>query len=381
MSRIKISNLSKSYGSATVIDGLDLDIAEGEFVTLLGPSGCGKTTTLRSVAGLETPDTGRITIGEKIVTCMTTGVALPPNKRSLGMVFQSYAIWPHMSVFGNVAYPLRRKGLSATDLRGRVMATLESVGLAHAATRLATQLSGGQQQRVALARAIVADPAVLLFDEPLSNLDAQLRISMRDEIMRLRGKGRTSVYVTHDQSEAFALSDRVAVMFDGKIVQLDTAREIVARPVNLDVAKFLGVENLIGGTVVRSKGNEALIDTPSIGCRVRVTRGAETVVDNDKVTLAIRASHALVGTRKFAENSCAGRVVQVTFLGDGFQYRIQVGTQQVLVRTSLDEADQYQNGEEVHVGFPTEHLTVYNQTLRPSSTSDVTTPLEKETAP
>jgi ABC-type Fe3+/spermidine/putrescine transport system ATPase subunit len=150
--------------------------------------------------------------------------------------------------------------------------------------------------------------------------------------------------------------------------------------VNLDVAKFLGIENLIGGSVVQSKGKEALVDAPSIGCRLRVTRGAETVVDNDQVTLAIRASHTQVGTRKFSENSCAGRVVQVTFLGDGFQYRIQVGTHQVLVRTPLDEGARYATGEEVHVGFPTEHLTVYNQTLRPSTTSDVTTPLHKETA-
>jgi iron(III) transport system ATP-binding protein len=379
VSRIKISNLTKSYGSATVIDGLDLDIAEGEFITLLGPSGCGKTTTLRSVAGLETPDTGRITIGDKIVTCMQTGVALPPNKRSLGMVFQSYAIWPHMSVFDNVAYPLRRKGFSSRELRAKVMTSLESVGLAHAATRLATQLSGGQQQRVALARAIVADPAVLLFDEPLSNLDAQLRISMRDEIMRLRGKGRTSLYVTHDQAEAFALSDRVAVMFDGKIVQLDTAQEIVARPVSLAVATFLGIENLIPGTVITNTKGEALVDAPSIGCRLRVTRGAEAVSSGDPVTLAIRASHALVGTHKFQENSCSGRVVQVTFLGDGFQYRIQVGTHQVLVRTTLDEVAQFHNGEEVHVAFPTDHLSVFTQSNHDASTSDKT--LEKEIAP
>lgn len=378
MSSITISHLRKSYGPTTVIDGLDLDIAEGEFVTLLGPSGCGKTTTLRSIAGLETPDSGRISIGDKIVTCIETGVALPPNKRSLGMVFQSYAIWPHMSVFGNVAYPLRRRRLPSGELKKRVMAALESVGLAHAATRLPTQLSGGQQQRVALARAIVADPAVLLFDEPLSNLDAQLRISMRDEISRLRSRGRTSVYVTHDQSEAFALSDRIAVMFDGRIVQLDTAQAIVARPVDIAVAKFLGIENLIPGRILSRSGDEAIVDAPAVGTRLRVMRGADQVAAGDEVTLAIRATHALVGSTAFQENSCTGRIIQVTFLGDGFQYRIQVGAQQVLARTSLDDPTRFQHGEEVHVAFPAEHLSVF-----PQSADAATQPhhLHKEIAP
>lgn len=370
MSAISIRNLSKSYGSATVLDDLDLDVSEGDFVTLLGPSGCGKTTTLRAVAGLETPDTGRITIGGKVVTCMKTGTAVPPNKRSLGMVFQSYAIWPHMSVYSNVAYPLRRQGLSAEELKKRVMASLESVGLAHAATRLATQLSGGQQQRVALARAIVGNPSVLLFDEPLSNLDAQLRISMRDEITRLRSQDRTSVYVTHDQSEAFALSDRIAIMFDGRIVQLDKAQEIVARPANLAVAQFLGIEGLIPGTVRRRSADEVVIEAPSLRCRLRVTKWTTPVAEGDNVTMAIRATDVLLGTEEFRENSCGGRIVQQTFLGDGFQYRVQVGSHQVLAKTPLGEAHQFQHGDDVHVGFPIDHLTVFHPADQVPTTAD-----------
>lgn len=357
MSSIKISNLTKSYGPATVIERLNLEVREGEFLTLLGPSGCGKTTTLRSIAGLEEPDEGKILIGDRVVTCTETGTSVPPNKRSLGMVFQSYAVWPHMTVFGNVAYPLRRKGMSGTELKERVMTTLESVGLADAALRLSTQLSGGQQQRIALARAIVSDPEVLLFDEPLSNLDAQLRLSMRDEIMRLRGNQRTSVYVTHDQSEAFALSDRIAVMFEGKIAQLDTAQEIVERPVSLEVARFLGIENLVGGLVTDRQGDDAYVGFKDVTLRVQgVPRDVQT---GDSVTLAIRAPHVELLEQPVGDDCFDGRILQATFLGEGFRYRVAVGTTHVLAHQSLGDGPQQRQGNRVYLRFPPHRLSLF----------------------
>ena len=288
MSRITISGLTKTYAGNTVIDALDLDVQEGEFLTLLGPSGCGKTTTLRSIAGLETPDAGTIRIGERVVTDMGEGKVLPPNRRSLGMVFQSYAIWPHLTVFDNVAYPLRRARVPRAQVRERVMRSLESVGLDHTANRSATQLSGGQQQRIALARAMVADPEVLLFDEPLSNLDAQLRIAMRDEISKTRGRGRTSIYVTHDQSEAFALSDRIAIMLGGRIAQLDTPVAVMDHPANLEVARFLGVENLLDGKVLGTADGVASVEVPALGAVLAVRTGASPVAGS-AATVGIRA--------------------------------------------------------------------------------------------
>jgi iron(III) transport system ATP-binding protein len=328
MSSITLSNVSKSYGTATVIDDLSLEIGEGEFITLLGPSGCGKTTTLRSIAGLETPDAGQIRIGERVVTCMTSGKIVSPNKRRLGMVFQSYAIWPHLTVFDNVAYPLRRQRMSGTQLRSTVMATLAVVGLDHAAGRSATQLSGGQQQRVALARAIVANPEVILFDEPLSNLDAQLRITMRDEIQRVTASGSsTSVYVTHDQSEAFSLSDRVAIMLGGRIRQLDAPETVMNRPADLDVARFLGVENILHATVVSTASDSIVIDVPDLRARLVVVAPENaTAKPGASVTVAFRSGAVeLVAADSTAENVLDGRIVQTTFLGEGAQYRIACG--------------------------------------------------------
>jgi len=368
VSRISIKELRKSYGSAVVIDSMSLDIHEGEFVTLLGPSGCGKTTTLRSVAGLETPDAGTSIIGEKTVSCAERGISVPPNKRDLAMVVQSYAIWPHMNVFNNVAFPLRRQRVPRDQLRRRVLAALESVGLAHVAARTATQLSGGQQQRVALARALVSDPAVLLFDEPLSNLDAQLRVSMRDEIIRLRGKGHTSVYVTHDQSEAFALSDRIAIMFDGEIVQLDTGRAIVDRPATLTVAQFLGIENLLPATALGRENADAVVELTGSGCRLRVGHGGEGVDAGQSVTVAIRAPHIAIADVPYGQNSCAGVIEQVTFLGDTLQYRVRVDRQQIVARVVPGVDNTFAQGDTVHVYLPAEHLSMFRQ--RVASRSD-----------
>ncbi|MBM9466998.1 ABC transporter ATP-binding protein [Nakamurella leprariae] len=369
MSGIVIHELTKRYGDATVLDALDLTVREGEFLTLLGPSGCGKTTTLRAIAGLEPPDGGTIRIGDTVVTSVADGIEVPPNKRSLGMVFQSYAIWPHMSVFDNVAFPLRRQGVGVIEVRQRVLDSLEIVGLVHAARRSATALSGGQQQRVALARAMVADPKVLLFDEPLSNLDAQLRISMRDEIQRVRSDGQTSIYVTHDQSEAFALSDRIAVMLGGIMVQLDTPAAVMSRPVNAEVARFLGVENLFEGTVrglVRSgtgSGSVLAVDVPSLKTVLSAVH-PETVPAGAAVTVGIRAGAVMVAGAgapgDVPPNTSTGRVVQSTFLGEGVQYRMAVGSAHVLARTfSGVAAPTLPPGASLSVTLPPEAVAVF----------------------
>jgi iron(III) transport system ATP-binding protein len=364
MSSITLSNVSKSYGPATVIDDLSLEIGEGEFITLLGPSGCGKTTTLRSIAGLETPDVGQIRIGERIVTCMTSGKIVAPNKRRLGMVFQSYAIWPHLTVFDNVAYPLRRQRMGSAELRRTVMSTLAIVGLDHAAGRSATQLSGGQQQRVALARAIVANPEVILFDEPLSNLDAQLRITMRDEIQRVTASGSsTSVYVTHDQSEAFSLSDRVAIMLGGRIRQLDAPDVVMNRPADLEVAKFLGIENILRATVVSSASDSLVVDSPELKARLVVRAPRDRVArEGSSVTIAFRSGAVdLVPAYTDGENVVDGEVVQTTFLGEGAQYRITSGGDgtHVLARSHSSLAPILGAGTPVSFRIAPERVTVF----------------------
>jgi iron(III) transport system ATP-binding protein len=241
---ISVTNLVKSYGTVTVVHGISFDVGPGEFVTLLGPSGCGKTTTLRCIAGLEETDGGVITIAGQTVSAPERGVFVPPHERSLGMVFQSYAIWPHMTVADNVAFPLQTRGVK--DSAKDVAWALDVVGMGQFAQRRPSELSGGQQQRVALARAIVGRPKVLLFDEPLSNLDARLRDRTRAEISRIQKElAIPAVYVTHDQAEALSMSDRVIVMDHGRIMQQGAPRELYRRPVNRFVADFVGAANFL----------------------------------------------------------------------------------------------------------------------------------------
>jgi iron(III) transport system ATP-binding protein len=261
---LSVRQLGKSYqtreGRHWAIEALDLDVAEGEFLALLGPSGCGKTTTLRCVAGLERPDSGEIRIGGQLVDAAALGRHVPPYDRDIGMVFQSYAIWPHLDVFENVAYPLRvrRPRPSSSAIADQVMSTLALVGLGGLARRSSTTLSGGEQQRVALARAIVRRPRLLLLDEPLSNLDARLREQMRYEIGDLvRRVGVTTLYVTHDQEEALATADRVAVIVDGRLVQSDAPEALYARPAAPAIAAFLGPGNLVRGRITALDANGA----------------------------------------------------------------------------------------------------------------------------
>jgi iron(III) transport system ATP-binding protein len=255
---VRLENVSRSFGQVAAVREVSLTIRDGSFVTLLGPSGCGKTTTLRMIAGLEQNDGGRIAIGEVIVSDAARGRFIQPELRNIGMVFQSYAIWPHMTVFDNAAYPLRIRRLTRDAVQERTMATLRMVEMEPYAGRLATALSGGQQQRVAIARAIAFAPSVLLLDEPLSNLDAKLREQMRMELRNLQKKlGITTIYVTHDQEEAMALSDEIVVMHDGRILQIGTPQDVYFRPASRLVADFCGSPNIVSGTVVdvRSTGD------------------------------------------------------------------------------------------------------------------------------
>jgi iron(III) transport system ATP-binding protein len=260
MPGVRLEAVSKHFGEVGAVEAVSLDVADGEFVTLLGRSGCGKTTTLRMIAGLERNDAGKIYIGERMVSCPETGVFLPPERRNIGMVFQSYAIWPHMTVFENVAYPLQVRHRPRTEVAARVTATLRLLEMDSLADRAATALSGGQQQRVAIARALVFEPALLLMDEPLSNLDAKLREQMRVELRALQRRLKiTTVYVTHDQDEAMALADRVALMHNGRLLQVAPPEEIYARPANRTVAECFGMPNLLSAQILEVDGTLARV--------------------------------------------------------------------------------------------------------------------------
>ena len=325
-------------------------VDEGRLFTLLGPSGCGKTTTLRSIAGLERPRAGEISVNGQVVYSSAKKVFVAPNRRGFGMVFQSYAIWPHMTVFENAAFPLqvRRAGpatrtrLSRKDLRDKVMRVLTAVQLDHLADREATKLSGGQQQRLALARALVMEPALLLLDEPLSNLDAKLREKMRFELKRLQRELKiTTVYVTHDQSEALALSHQIAVMNEGRIQQIGTPREIYENPGSQFVADFVGNTNFIEGVVAACganlSGSRGEPDKARPTC-VRTELGDIYVTANgfridDKVAISIRPEDVdLKETRPAGTNVWEGRVEQKVFLGEAVDFQVKVGSRTLLSR-------------------------------------------------
>lgn len=324
------------------VHDVSFEVSEGELFTLLGPSGCGKTTTLRSIAGLEKPDSGRISVDDRVLfqgSAGQRGVNTPANERGLGMVFQSYAIWPHMSVFDNVAFPLqvrkRSERPSKAGIAESVGRVLEVMELGHLADRQATKLSGGQQQRLALARAIVTQPSLLLLDEPLSNLDAKLRESLRFELKRLQADlGITSIYVTHDQVEALALSSKIAVMRDGKVVQLGKPREIYTNPNSRFVAEFIGTSNFLGGTVAAVDGDCVAVDTAEGRLRVRslvrVPVGSEAIVSIRPEAVQIGASSA-GGT---VPNEWTGEVVTRAFLGDAVDHVIRVGKTEVRNRSN-----------------------------------------------
>ena len=253
---ITIEKLTKRFGDQTVLDGIDLQIAAGELFFLLGPSGCGKTTLLRAIAGLNEPEAGRILAGERDVT------RVPPHRRDMGMVFQSYALWPHMTLRENVAFGLEMRAVKRAEIRRRALRALELVKLADRADSKPNELSGGQQQRVALARALVIEPQCLLLDEPLSNLDAKLRLEMRAEIRRIcKEAGLTAIYVTHDQKEALSIADRLAILDQGRLLQIGTPQDVYARPVNRFVAQFIGETTFVAGRVKGARNGAIEVET------------------------------------------------------------------------------------------------------------------------
>ena len=305
---------------------VSFEVPAGKLFTLLGPSGCGKTTTLRSIAGLERPRLGEIAVGEETVYSSARRVFVPPNRRGLGMVFQSYAIWPHMSVFENAAFPLKvsRKRMSGKEIRQKVSRVLEVVDLGALAEREATRLSGGQQQRLALARALVMEPKVLLLDEPLSNLDAKLRERMRFELKRLqRELGITTVYVTHDQSEALALSHAIAVMNAGRVEQIGTPREVYETPATPFVADFVGNTNFVPATVSGADGEAGFY---RVRCEIGELRArGEGLAAGEKVMLSVRPEDVhLSESRPEGPNTWQGTVDQKVFLGETVDFQVAI---------------------------------------------------------
>lgn len=358
---VELDRLTKRFGSELAVRDFSLSVRQGEFVTLLGPSGCGKTTTLRCIAGLERPDAGLLRIDGDVVAAAERGIHLPPEARNIGMVFQSYAVWPHMTVFDNVAYGLRVRRVGRSEIHERTSRALERVGLAQLAARYATKLSGGQRQRVALARAIVYNPKVILFDEPLSNLDAKLREQMRIELARLqREVGITSIYVTHDQSEALVMSDRVVVMDRGLIRQIGDPRTIYARPASAFVANFLGVANLLEGRLLGRTGDRGDVEIP-LGpahppLRVRAI-GAEGAAPGQRIIVNVRPEdlslHLERPDRPAGVNVIVGEVTDTVYLGSFLDCQVQVGTQEVSVQ--IDHYEQLVPGQKVFLTFEPDH--------------------------
>ncbi|HMA73120.1 MAG TPA: ABC transporter ATP-binding protein [Xanthobacteraceae bacterium] len=339
---IEVENLEVRYGSVTAVAGVTFEVRPGEQLTLLGPSGCGKTTTLRAIAGLERPTAGTIRIGGKCVYAAAERINVPAEKRGLSMVFQSYAIWPHMTVYDNVAYGLRVRRQNPHEIRDKVRRALDLVQMGAFEARQASQLSGGQQQRVALARACVFSPSVLLFDEPLSNLDAKLRADMRIELRELQHRlGITSVYVTHDLEEALAMSDRIIVMRDGHIEQTGSPAEIYNLPRNAFVADFIGSSNLIHGKLQPDLACDGLIalETPSghlvYGKAHGRAVGAAPVFSVRRVHLRLSFSPPMdaAGTR----NVWPVRVRRCVFEGDFTQIHVAWGDRELVLRCIAQE--------------------------------------------
>jgi iron(III) transport system ATP-binding protein len=351
MAFIEIKNLFKQFDKVVAVDRIQLEVNKGEMLTLLGPSGCGKTTTLRCIAGLEKPEEGDILIDGQP---MISQGFVPPSKRGIGMVFQNYAVWPHMKVFNNIVYGLKLERISKQRIQERGQEVLELVGLDGLGDRYPAQLSGGQQQRVALARALVRNPKVLLLDEPLSNLDAKLREELRFEIKSLvRRMGITSVYVTHDQAEAMVISDRIAVMNSGNVVQIGTAQEIYEKPANRFVADFIGTMNFMAAEVV-----QILPDTDTVYVRTEFCeklictthRIAETTL-GEKVYASIRPEDVDVFAEppQTGENLFKGSIAHKAYLGNFLYFFVKVdGT---MIRVQAPHYLPQEEGQEIHLSL------------------------------
>jgi ABC-type Fe3+/spermidine/putrescine transport system ATPase subunit len=366
---LALDRVSKRFGEAAAVDSVSLSIRRGEIFTLLGPSGCGKTTTLRLVAGLEHPDGGEITLRDRVVASAARRLFVAPNRRNLGMVFQSYAVWPHMTVFENVAYPLEVRGLPRAAVREKVARILDLVGLGGTETRPGTLLSGGQMQRLALCRALVYEPDLLLLDEPFSNLDAKLREQMRVEVKLLQRRlGITVLFVTHDQVEALSLSDRIAVMHRGRVEQVGTPRALYEQPTSAFVRDFLGQTVVLAGRVAASasaRGDARVtveMNGPLTGCTlVGRSTSAGSLPEGAAATIAIRPEDIRVapdGAGGAAGGHLLGTIDTLSFVGDRYEARVGLGGEHCIVLL-LTRSREWREGERVRLGFPPELVSVW----------------------
>lgn len=347
MAQVRIEHIFKRFGAVTAVNDFHLTVEDGEFVSILGPSGCGKTTSLRMIAGFEKATEGEIYIGDRCVSSSLQKTFVPPENRGIGMVFQSYAVWPHMTVRDNVGYPLKIQKIAKEERYKRVSEILALVHLDEYADRYPHQLSGGQQQRVALARALVARPSLLLLDEPLSNLDAKLRESMRFEIQAIQKElGITVVYVTHDQGEAMAMSDRVVVMSMGVVQQIGAPHEIYTNPANKMVADFIGLVNFLEGEVrgdrVYANGTDLSFPNHS-----GVTGSATIAVRPENITMSSQGG------------MLEGKLMHRFYLGDAVDYRIQCGDHPVRVIVKGADLDEFKDGAKVYLDF--DKVMVFNR--------------------
>lgn len=353
MSELKLDNIYKNYGKTAVINGLSLDVKDGELVTLLGPSGCGKTTTLRCVTGFLNPDKGNIFIGDKNIT------EIPPEKRGIGLVFQNYALWPHMTIFDNLAFGLKLKKLPVTDIKKKVMEGLSIVKLDGFQDRYPRELSGGQQQRVALARAIVLEPDILLLDEPLSNLDALLREQMRFEIGQIhKNFGITTIYVTHDQTEAMVISDKIVILDKGIIMQQGTPSDIYSKPQNKFVAGFMGTTNFISGNVESVSGDRIAMRTKS----GKTVWGIGVVTDNQasagkNCDAAVRTENiSFCSSSETGENIFSVVVNRASYTGEVIDYELEFDG--IMLRAKSRVKERASVGDSVHIRIDSSHTPI-----------------------
>ena len=354
---VKVNELFKNFNTVKAVDGISFEVAEGDFLTLLGPSGSGKTTTLMMIAGFEYPTSGDIRVRGASV------IALPPYRRNIGMVFQNYALFPHLTIYENIAFPLKMRKAPKSTIREKVHAVLDLVRLGGVEERFPSQLSGGQQQRIALARAMVFDPPLLLMDEPLGALDKKLREQMQLEIKRIQAEvGITIIYVTHDQGEALTMSNRIAIMNAGRIEQIGSPNEVYERPANKFVADFIGESNFLEGTVVSIERKNLLIRTES-GLQFKAL-ARKPFSKGGKATVSLRPEKVFLGSQGRKGNAIkplAGVVEDVIYIGEIIRYKIRLGKNELITLKEQTRSDrkQFERGEKVTVGWLPEDGIVF----------------------
>lgn len=359
MVEVVLEEVTKSFGDVKAVDGISLNVNEGELFFLLGPSGCGKTTTLRLIAGFYKPEKGRILFDEKLMN------NVPPNKRNVGMVFQNYALWPHMTVYDNITYGLKVRGVPANLRVKKAKEVLKIVKMEKYATRYPNQLSGGQQQRIALARALVIEPDVLLLDEPLSNLDAKLRLETREEIKRIQKELKiTTIYVTHDQNEALSMADKIAVMNEGRIEQIGTPRDIYNNPANEFVAGFIGETNFIEGKIEEIIEEKSLVVIKTrTGERIYARITGKTFSRGERVLCSVRPERIRVLTDKRREdqiiNLFPARIQRLTYYGFAEHYILEAMEKEIKATNFSPRASKHKEGDEVYFTFNPNDVNVF----------------------